>query len=129
MEIFSNIDQYKGKGSFEGWIKRITINKAIKLYKKNINFKTLDNNYESKDTEIDFNETNLSLEQILNTIQALPNQYRLVFNLFELDDYTHKEIAEMLDISEGTSKSNLFKAKSILKKNISELQTKNNHNG
>ena len=129
MEIFSNIDQYKGNGSFEGWMKRITINKAIQLYKKNINFKTLDNHSETEEIAIDFNETHLSLDQILEAVQALPNQYRLVFNLYELDEYSHKEIAQILNISEGTSKSNLFKAKSILKKNLSELQLKKVHNG
>lgn len=118
IEIFTNIKQYKGNGSFEGWMKRITINKAIDSYKKSyqlipISDKTF------PDTEIEeYDLDEHSLEYILSLVQALPNQYRLVFCLYELDDYSHAEIAEMLSISIGTSKSNLHRAKMILKEQI-----------
>ncbi len=70
-----------------------------------------------------------SLDKLLNLIQSLPNQYRLVFSLYELDQYSHKEISEMLQISEGTSKSNLYKAKRILKNQIVEFKSKIVQNG
>lgn len=122
MEIYQSINKFQHKGSFEGWMKRITIYKAINKFQKRTNFKAIDSSFNIEDPEIDFTEHNLSLDILLNLIQQLPNQYRLVFNLYELDDYSHKEIAKLLDISEGTSKSNLSKAKAILKKKILEFK-------
>lgn len=121
IEIFSNCNRFENKGSFEGWMKRITINKAITKFKSSINTTTLDSTiYPIIDTEIEIDTETISLDHMLKLIQELPNQYRLVFNLYELDDYSHKEISEMLGISEGTSKSNLHKAKLILKNKITE---------
>lgn len=117
IEIFTNIKKFNGKGSFEGWIKRITINKAISSYKKSYNLTPIKDDFEDE-IYFDENEINCSLEEMLLMVQELPNQYRLVFNLYELDDYSHKEIAEMLSISENTSKSNLHRAKMILKEKI-----------
>lgn len=127
MEIFKNIKKYNGNGSFEGWMKRITINKAINKYKKKKPVYIDIKNDILEDTSIEEDKLNLDLDTILNCIQQLPNQYRLVFNLYELDDYSHKEIANLLSISENTSKSNLHRAKIILKQKIEEkmqLQTK-----
>lgn len=130
IEIFSKIDNFKNTGSFEGWMKKITINKAISKFKKAIHFESAENLiYPIQDTEIEINEIDISLDKLLGLIQSLPNQYRLVFSLYELDQYSHKEIAEMLEISEGTSKSNLFKAKNILKKQIVEFKSKIVQNG
>lgn len=117
IEIYTNIKNYKGNGSFEGWIKRITINKAINKYKQSHLLVPLKDTY-NEVTSIEEVEINLSLDIILSLIQNLPHQYRLVFNLYELDDYSHKDIAKMLSISEGTSKSNLHRAKLLLKENI-----------
>ncbi|MEW7279855.1 RNA polymerase sigma factor [Aquimarina sp. 2201CG1-2-11] len=116
--IFKKINQYKFKGSFEGWMKRITINEAIDKYKKTTFLK--DNISEEKiaDIIVDPEVLNISLDELLMHIQELPDRYRLVFNLYQLDEYSHKEIAAMLHISEGTSKSNLHRAKSLLKKRI-----------
>ena len=118
IEIFTNIKYYKGIGSFEGWMKRITINKAIDSYKKSYQLIPIsDKNY--PDTEIEENELDeFSLDYILALVQDLPNQYRLVFCLYELDNYSHNEIAEMLNISIGTSKSNLHRAKMTLKEQV-----------
>lgn len=118
IEIFTKIKNYKGTGSFEGWMKRITINKAISSYKKSFLLSPILDNYavEIEIDEGDFNE--ISADAILNFIQELPNQYRLVFCLHELDNYSHQEISELLSISIGTSKSNLHKAKVILKQKI-----------
>ena len=119
IEIYANIQKYKGNGSFEGWMKRIAINKAISKFKSSILNQPLDSIiYPVLDEEIEIDSEGLSLDFLLQLIQQLPNQYRLVFNLYELDDYSHKEIAAMLSISEGTSKSNLHKAKMILKNKI-----------
>lgn len=115
--IFDKIEQYKFKGSFEGWIKRITINTVLQTYrqKKVLNLVTEEI---PDEVEVEIDNEDVSLDYLLGLIQELPNQYRLVFNLYVLDGYPHKEIAEMLGISEGTSKSNLSRARGILKNKI-----------
>lgn len=118
ISIFNNISRYKGSGSFEGWMKRITINKAIDKYKKENFINVMINDDLLSSTEIETEELRLPLHALLNTIQELPSRYRLIFNLYEMDGYTHKEIAKHLNISEGTSKSNLHRAKLILKEKI-----------
>ncbi len=129
IEIFTKIGHYKNKGSFEGWIKRIAINKAIDSYKKKYHLVPLHDNL-AEDTQIETSELDFSLDQILALIQELPNQYRLVFCLYELDDYSHQEIAQLLSISESTSKSNLHRAKIILKEKIRNKNTAlNYHSG
>ncbi len=120
--IFKKINQYNFKGSFEGWMKRITINKAIDKYKKTPISNAPLHEDRIEDTKIDVKTLNLSLDELLLSIQELPDRYRLVFSLYELDEYSHKEIAKMLQISEGTSKSNLHRAKVLLKAKIMSLQ-------
>jgi len=117
IEIFKTIKKFNGTGSFEGWMKRITINKAIDSYKRTFTLLPIKDDF-ADDTEIWTHELNLSLETILEMIQELPPQYRLVFSLYELDDFSHQEIATLLSISENTSKSNLHRAKTILKEKI-----------
>lgn len=130
IEIFSNINKFENKGSLEGWMKRITINMAISKFKKTINSTSLDATiYPIVDADIEIDTETISLDYLLQLIQELPNQYRLVFNLYELDDYSHKEISEMLGISEGTSKSNLHKAKLILKSKLTENTPRKYKNG
>ena len=128
IEIFKSIQNLKNTGSFEGWMKRITINKAIDSYKKSYQLISIsDKNY--PDTEIEEDELdNYSLDFILSLIQNLPNQYRLVFCLYELDNYSHAEIGAMLGISIGTSKSNLHRAKIILKEQINLKKPSHNTN-
>lgn len=122
--LFKTIHKYKPTGSFEGWIKRITIYKAIDKYKQN---KTLDRPFvlDNAQSNIEPTEDNgsVSIDIIFKSIQELPEKYRLVFSLYQLDDYSHKEIAHMLTISEGTSKSNLHRAKQILQKKILSRKT------
>ncbi|MEH6765583.1 MAG: sigma-70 family RNA polymerase sigma factor [Aequorivita antarctica] len=119
--IFQKIKTFKGKGSFEGWMKRITIYKAIDKYKatRPINIE-INNDLFEEAVEAE-EETDISLDQLLKLIQELPDQYRLVFNLYQMDGFSHKEIAVLLNISEGTSKSNYHRAKLILRDNIIEL--------
>lgn len=103
-------------------MKRIVINTAIKKYRENktIDFKDEIILKDSLDEDIDMNSSNLSLDFLLNLIQKLPNKYRLIFNLYVLDNYSHKEISKLLNISEGTSKSNLSRARKILKEKIKD---------
>ncbi len=124
LEIYKNIGTYKNQGSFEGWMKKITIFKAINKYKKSIKTnKSIDDIHLTNDIKVDENYlNNIPLQIILKFIQELPNRYRLVFNLYELDNYSHNEISKLLSISVGTSKSNLFRAKQLLKNKINQYQ-------
>lgn len=127
IEIFTNIKKFENKGSFEGWMKRIAINKAIHSYKQTFQLTAIKDQF-IDDTSIDDNDiTDCSLDYILSLVQELPNQYRLVFSLYELDDYSHQEIAKLLSISESTSKSNLHRAKAILKEKISTKKSFHNY--
>lgn len=119
--IFDKIGQFKNKGSFEGWLKRIVINTALQRYRKQRVFNIVnEEQLEQEDVLVD--EEDVSLQFLLKIVQELPDRYRLVFNLYALDGYSHKEIANMLEISEGTSKSNLARARMILKQKVEEFQ-------
>ena len=120
--IFKKISQFKNIGSFEGWMKRIAINTALERYRSAGVFNIVNEN-QIEDETIDIDEESVSIDYLLQIIQELPNRYRLVFNLYALDDYSHKEIAEMLKISIGTSKSNLARARLILKEKIEYHKT------
>ena len=115
--IFKKIDQFSNKGSLEGWMKRITINTALQRY-RSVGVFDIVNEDQIEDVAIEINEEEVSLDFLLSIIQELPDRYRLVFNLYVLDDYSHKEIAEMMGISTGTTKSNLARARMILKDKI-----------
>jgi RNA polymerase sigma factor (sigma-70 family) len=117
--IFKKMDQFQFKGSFEGWLKRIVVNTALQKYREK-NVLNLISDEIPDEVEVEVDETGLSLEYLLSIIQELPNRYRLVFNMYVLDGYSHREIAEMLKISEGTSKSNLSRARQILKKKVEQ---------
>ncbi|WP_179009525.1 RNA polymerase sigma factor [Winogradskyella forsetii] len=116
--IFSKIGQYKNKGSFEGWLKRIAINTALQRYREDVGVYDIIDEGNIKDTEVDINEDDVGIEYLLKIIQELPDRYRLVFNLYVLDGYSHVEISELINISSGTSKSNLARARMILKEKI-----------
>lgn len=115
--IFKKISQFKNIGSFEGWMKRIAINTALQCYRSKGVFDIVNEN-QIEDESLEIDEDIISIDFLLKIIQELPDRYRLVFNLYVLDDYSHKEIAEMLMISTGTSKSNLSRARMILKEKI-----------
>lgn len=125
--LFSKLDQFHFKGSFEGWAKRVVINYILQQYRQTSFLEVVDDNIQEP-VEVEIEEESVTLDYLMKIIQELPDRYRLVFNLYVLDDYSHKEIAEMLAISEGTSKSNLSRAKVILKEKI-ELYTETNRNG
>lgn len=124
--IFHKINQYRFEGSFEGWIRRIMVNTCIEKHRNKNHLYVVNEEFlPDTDDEIDENDSseNHSYEEILSFVQELPDRYRQVFNLYVIEEYSHQEIAEMLDISVGTSKSNLSRAKEKLKELI-----KKNHN-
>lgn len=115
--IFEKIGQFNFKGSFEGWLKRVMVNTVLLKYrKKNVLNIVTEDIPDEVIVEVDDDE--ISLDFLLNLINELPDRYRLVFNLYALDGYSHKEISEILLIAEGTSKSNLARARAILKQKI-----------
>lgn len=121
--VFKNIGKFKFNGSFEGWIRRIMVNAALKLLQqKKVNFIEIDapqaTFIHSQPSVI----TELNAEDLMKMIDALPTGYRIVFNLFVIDGYSHDEIAKMLHISSGTSRSQLIKARRLLQKQIVEQQ-------
>lgn len=117
LNIFNKIGQYSFKGSFEGWIKRLTINTVLQTYREK-NILNLVTEVIPDVEEVEVDDEQIPLDYLLQLIQELPNKYRMVFNMYVLDDYSHREIAEMLNISEGTSKSNLHRARMILKEKL-----------
>jgi RNA polymerase sigma-70 factor (ECF subfamily) len=123
--IFNKIDQFKFKGSFEGWMKRIVINTALQTYRQKKVLNLVEENYPDE-VEVDIDENYISLDYLLKIIQELPERYRMVFNLYVLDGYSHKEIANLLNVAEGTSKSNLSRARLILKDKIELSQQQQN---
>lgn len=120
--VFSKIDQYKNKGSFEGWLKRIAINTSLQRYRENVGVFDIVNEGNIEDVTVDINDENLNIDFLLKIIQELPDRYRLVFNLYVLDGYSHVEISELINISAGTSKSNLARARMILKEKIEDYK-------
>lgn len=126
LKIFNSLKKFNATGSFEGWIRRIIVNTAIDHLRRNKqNYWIVSTVYANDKAsavaeEIDEDElsSHISQEEILKAVQQLSPAYRTVFNLYVIEEYTHKEIAELLDISEGTSKSNLSKAKFNLKKSL-----------
>lgn len=124
--IFKKIGKYKNKGSFEGWLKRITINTALQCYRTQGVFDIVNENLIKDEAVTIEDENNISLDYLLQIIQELPDRYRLVFNLYVLDGYSHQDVAEMLKIATGTSKSNLARARQILKDKITDYKTRLN---
>jgi RNA polymerase sigma factor (sigma-70 family) len=122
IQIFDKISQFKNKGSFEGWMKRIIINTALQKYRDKNVLNVVYDFVDEEEVMVEVEEDDISLDYLLKLIQELPNQYRLVFNLYVLDGYSHKEISKELKISEGTSKSNLSRARAILKEKIESKQ-------
>jgi RNA polymerase sigma factor (sigma-70 family) len=116
-KILDRIGQYKGEGSFEGWIRRVVVNEALTYLRRNRPL-YLETDLEAADREPDYQSLSdhLVAEDLMNMIQELPAGYRIVFNLYAIDGYSHKEIAEQLNISENTSKSQLSRARVFLQK-------------
>lgn len=122
-KAFQKIDQFKGEGSFEGWIRRIMVNEALSHLRKNKSL-YLEVEIEKADREPDYGQLSyqLEVEDLQKLIDALPSGYKTVFNLYAIEGYSHKEIAEKLNISENTSKSQLSRARTHLQKLLVEAE-------
>lgn len=122
MKVFSKIRKYDSTKSFKGWLRKIMINTALDHFRKNEKFydhKKIDT---AKNEDVKFNiEEKLAYEEIIKIVQNLSSAYRVVFNMHVIDGYSHEEIAEMLGISVGTSKSNLSKARANLREMLTKI--------
>ncbi len=120
-KIFERIDQYKNEGSFEGWIRKVMVNESLSYLRKNKNM-YLETDIEAADREPDYDriESQMEAEDLMKLIASLPTGYRIVFNLYSVDGFSHQEIADQLGISENTSKSQLSRARALLQKKLLE---------
>ncbi len=129
VKVFRNIEKFRGEGSFEGWVRRIFVNTAIEHYRKQVNMYAIhDSDAKAYEYYEDNALENLKQQDIVNMIQKLSDGYRTVFNLYIIEGYSHKEIGDMLNISEGTSKSQLARARYLLQKMIIEQSGAVKHN-
>jgi RNA polymerase sigma-70 factor (ECF subfamily) len=124
VKVFKNLHMYRGDGSFEGWVRRIFVNTAIEHYRRQVNLYPVTENHENllETKELSAFDS-LSVKDLVQIIQQLSPGYRTVFNLYVVEGYSHKEIAEMIGISEGTSKSQLARAKGVLQNIIKSKRT------
>ncbi len=122
-KVFDRVDQFKGEGSFEGWVRKIIVNEALSYLRKNKSM-YLETDLEAADREPDLDHlgSQLEAEDLLKLVAELPPGYKIVFNMYAIDGYAHKEIAEELGISENTSKSQLSRARSYLQNKLLELE-------
>jgi RNA polymerase sigma factor (sigma-70 family) len=121
IKVYKNLDKFRGEGSFEGWMRRIFVNTSIEHFRKKTKINTI---ADSNDVQIEDKEwtalDTIAEKDIVNLIQELSPGYRQIFNMYVIEGYPHKDIAEILGISEGTSKSQLARAKVILQKMVEE---------
>lgn len=124
VKIFTNLDTYSGNGSFEGWIRRIVVNTALEYLRKTDVLKEsvgLDQSGEL--VEPDASAISMfSATDLMRLIQSLPDGFRTVFNLYAIEGYSHKEISEMLDITESTSRSQYVRARQLLQTKVNALR-------
>ena len=125
MKVFTKLKDFEHKGSFEGWIRRIMVNECISFLRVNKKINFLEDEYYTEGTVND-GEWQLSVEEIQCLIDNLPEGYKMVFNLYIIEGYKHHEIAQMLGINEGTSKSQLSHARKMLQEQINKLKSYSN---
>ncbi len=121
INIFTNLRSYKNEGSFEGWLCKIMVNTAISYIRTHSKHYFADDITEfnnMKDANIDYQIDRIDEKQLIKIIQKMPESYKIIFNLAIVEGHTHKEIAEILDINIGTSKSQLNKSKKWLKEKL-----------
>jgi RNA polymerase sigma factor (sigma-70 family) len=121
MKVFDKVSQFKNEGSFEGWIRKIMVNEALSYLRKQRTM-YIETELEFADREVDYDQLSdhLEAEDLLKMIAELPAGYRIVFNMYAIDGYSHKEIADHLGISENTSKSQLCRARTYLQRILEE---------
>lgn len=123
INVFSNLDKFSGSGSFEGWVRRIAVNCSIRQYQKNERRIDKGDIEYSPDAETYADAIDhLSAEEIMRVINQLPDGYRIVFNMYAIEGFSHKEIAEHLTISESSSRSQLARARMALVEKIGSRQ-------
>jgi len=122
-KIYEKINQYKGEGSFEGWIRRVVVNESLTYLRKHKNM-YLEMDIEAAAYEPDYHklENQLEADDLMKMIEELPVGYRTVFNMYAIDGFSHLEIADLLGISENTSKSQLSRARALLQKKLAEIE-------
>ncbi|WP_417368235.1 RNA polymerase sigma factor [Flavobacterium beibuense] len=125
MKVFTKLKDFEHKGSFEGWIRRVMVNECISYLRVNKKMNFLEDEYYTEGTVND-GEWQLSVEEIQCLIDNLPEGYKMVFNLYIIEGYKHHEIAQMLGINEGTSKSQLSHARKMLQEQINKLKSYSN---
>lgn len=122
MKIFNKIEQYQREGSFEGWIRKIMVNESLQYIRQNKNmYLQVDIENAQYTFNTDAVESQLAAEDLLKMVGRLPMGYRTIFNLYAIEGYSHQEIADMLDISVNTSKSQLSRARALLQKTLSSV--------
>ncbi|HEX6915091.1 MAG TPA: sigma-70 family RNA polymerase sigma factor [Chitinophagaceae bacterium] len=123
IRVFNYIEQFKFEGSFEGWVRRVVVNTALKqLQKKRLNFSEISDNNQHAPRLESYAYSNLGEEELMKLIHQLPDGYKTIFNLNVIEGYSHEEIARMLDIQPSTSRSQLVKARKMLQQQILNLQ-------
>lgn len=130
IKIFRQIKKFKGTGSFEGWLCRIAVNTSITHYHRNKNHKDTGNVEDFREQLVDHEKVThkMASNELMEIVQSLPDIYQTVFNLYAIEGFTHKEISEQLGISEGTSKSQLSRARKLLQKKLTNLNIDKNGN-
>ncbi len=123
VKVFNNLEKFEHRGSFEGWIRRIMVNTALKYYRK-LRFQMEQSglDYSNDEPVMPTAETELSAQDLISIISGLPDGYRVVFNMYAIEGFSHREIAEALDIKESTSRSQLVKARKMLQGLVTERQ-------
>lgn len=122
IRVFGKLDSFRGTGSLEGWIRRIMVHTSIEYYRRKSRYFMVDIEAATREADIEMDGlAQMGRAEILQQIQALPPGYRTVFNLYAIEGFSHQEIGEMLNISEGTSKSQLSRAKLLLRDRLTKL--------
>lgn len=124
VKVYNNIHTYHNDGSFEGWLRRIAVNTSITQYRKNLKHafqEDVEEIVRSKNDPLEYEDLEFTAEELMTCIEKLPSGYKTVFNLYVIEGFMHKEIADMLDIDVNTSKSQLSRAKTYLQRELAEI--------
>jgi RNA polymerase sigma factor (sigma-70 family) len=129
VQVFTNFNKYKGEGSLEGWLRKLFVNTALMYLrkKKKITFEQLDdysNAQPLEQAESAITSADFTTAELYNTISLLPEDYKIVFNMFCIENYSHKEISELLSINENTSRTRLNRARNLLQGYLTKIASK-----
>jgi RNA polymerase sigma factor (sigma-70 family) len=126
VKVFRKLDDFRGEGSFEGWVRKIMVHSSIEYYRKNHKMmQVVDIETAGEEQSVDpVAASNLGVQDLLAIIVQLPPGYKMVFNMYAIEGYSHKEIGEIMGITEGASKSQLSRARGILKEQIYKMEGK-----